>query len=94
MKLNILKAPSFLLLSTMSSASFGAGFAIIEQSVPGLGRAFAGSAAAAEDGSTVFFNPAGLVYLKQAEMDFALNYIAPNTEFKNDGTSSPANGGD
>ncbi|BDZ72642.1 MULTISPECIES: OmpP1/FadL family transporter [Methylophaga] len=94
MKLNILKAPSFLLLSTMSSASFGAGFAIIEQSVTGLGRAFAGSAAAAEDGSTVFFNPAGLVYLKQAEMDFALNYIAPNTEFNNDGTSSPANGGD
>ena len=69
MKLNILKAPTFLLLGTMSSTSFGAGFAIIEQSVTGLGRAFAGSAASAEDASTIYFNPAGLMYLKQAEMD-------------------------
>jgi len=94
MKLNILKAPTFLLLGTMSSTSFGAGFAIIEQSVTGLGRAFAGSAASAEDASTIYFNPAGLMYLKQAEMDLAINYIAPNSEFNNDGTSSPSNGGE
>ncbi len=94
MKLKILKTSSLLLLGTISHASYGAGFAIIEQSVTGLGRAFAGSAATAEDASTVFFNPAGLVYLKQSEMDFAINYIAPNSRFNNDGTSSPSDGGD
>ncbi len=35
------------------------GFALIEQSGSGLGNAFSGSAAAAEDSSTIYFNPAG-----------------------------------
>lgn len=59
--------------STLSSMSYASGFAIIEQSVTGLGRAFAGSAAVAEDASTIFFNPAGLTYLKHSEVDVALN---------------------
>ena len=40
-----------------------AGFALIEQSASGIGNAFAGSAASAEDASTIFFNPAGMSYL-------------------------------
>ncbi len=37
-----------------------AGFQVNEQSARGLGSAFAGEAAAAEDASTIFFNPAGI----------------------------------
>jgi hypothetical protein len=35
------------------------GFALLEQSASRLGTAFAGTAAAADDATTVFFNPAG-----------------------------------
>ena len=87
-----LKLTAFLVASILSSMSYGAGFAIIEQSVTGLGRAFAGSAAVAEDASTIFFNPAGLAYLDKAEMAMAIHYIAPESEFNDDG-STPVGGG-
>lgn len=84
-----IKLGSFLVASTLSSMSYASGFAIIEQSVTGLGRAFAGSAAVADDASTIFFNPAGLTNLPDAELDIALNYIAPQSQFKDDGSTSP-----
>lgn len=49
-----LKISALLMASTFSAMSYGSGFAIIEQSVTGLGIAFAGSAAVAEDSSTIF----------------------------------------
>jgi len=48
------------------SCAAGAGIAIMEQGVKGLGTAFAGGAAAAEDASTIFFNPAGLTRLDRS----------------------------
>jgi long-chain fatty acid transport protein len=78
----------------MASPSFGAGFAIIEQSVSGLGNAFAGGAASAEDATTIFFNPAGLTRLKGQQVVAGIHYISPRTEFKDEGSSvSPAFGG-
>ncbi|MGH8628173.1 MAG: outer membrane protein transport protein [Gammaproteobacteria bacterium] len=47
-------------LVALSSGVLAGGFALFEQSVKGLGNAFAGSAAVAEDAATLFFNPAGL----------------------------------
>ena len=44
-----------------------AGFYIKEQSVTGLGRAFAGESAMSEDASTIFFNPAGMTRLQGPE---------------------------
>lgn len=87
MKLNIKKLSAVLVLSSASSAAWSAGYAIQEQSITGLGRAFAGSAAVAEDASTIFFNPAGLTYLDRAEMDLGLNYIAPKSNFSDEGSS-------
>jgi len=84
-----LKLTAFLMASTLSSMSYGAGFAIIEQSVTGLGRAFSGSAAVAEDASTIFFNPAGLTYLSHNEMATGLNFIKPESDFNNDGSTMP-----
>ena len=40
-----------------------AGFAIIEDSAQGMGNAFAGGGAVAEDASTVWFNPASITRL-------------------------------
>lgn len=58
----------------------GAGFALIEQSVSGLGTAFSG-AAAAEDASTVYFNPAGMMLLKGQQVVGGVHYIMPKAEF-------------
>jgi len=85
-----LKLGSFLIASTLSSMSYAAGFAIIEQSVTGLGRAFAGSAAVAEDASTIFFNPAGLTYLSHSEFATGLNFINPESDFTNEGSTIPS----
>jgi long-chain fatty acid transport protein len=41
--------------------AYGGSFSLNEQSVSGLGTAYAGGAAQAEDASTLFFNPAGVV---------------------------------
>jgi long-subunit fatty acid transport protein len=42
-----------------------AGFALMEQSASGLGNAYAGQAAAAQDATTVFSNPAGMSFLPE-----------------------------
>lgn len=46
-----------------SGSASAAGFALQNQNGAGTGYAYAGSAAVAEDASTVFFNPAGMTYL-------------------------------
>ena len=88
-----IKLSVVLVASTFTTLSYGAGFAIQEQSVIGLGRAFAGSAAVAEDASTIFFNPAGLTQLEHAEMDIGLNYISPKSDFTDSGSTVPNLGG-
>jgi len=67
-----------------------AGFALIEQSGSGMGNAFAGAAAVAEDASTIFFNPAGMTYIEGTQVVGALHLIKPSAEFNNNG-SVPAN---
>lgn len=78
-----------------ASQAFSAGFALIEQSVRGLGNAFAGAAATAEDATTVFFNPAGLARLDKGQQAVAaLHVVIPRTEFSDRGsTISPLLGG-
>ena len=59
------KLPALLLGVTMTTAgtAAAAGFQAWEQSASGLGVAYAGSAAVANDASTVFYNPAGMANL-------------------------------
>ncbi len=68
-----------------------AGFALIEQNVSGLGNAFAGQAASAQDASTIFFNPAGMTLLPDSQLVLAGHLIKPQAEFS--GSVSPAIGG-
>jgi long-chain fatty acid transport protein len=77
-------------LGAGASTVHAAGYALIEQSVTGLGRAFSGSAAVADDASTIFFNPAGLTQLDRAELNLGMNFIAPYAKFDNNGSTLPA----
>lgn len=72
-----------------------AGFYIQEQSVSGLGRAFAGSAAHPSDSSTVYTNPAGMTYLDKAQGQAGINLLHPRSDFSDQGstTSTTLSGG-
>ena len=61
-----------------------AAFALVEQGASGLGNAYAGAAAAAEDASTVWWNPAGMSRLPSGR-HFAIagTVISPSTKFSN-----------
>jgi long-chain fatty acid transport protein len=61
-------------------------FSLNEQSVSGLGTAYAGAAAQAEDASTLFFNPAGIVLLEQGELQLGTHLLAPSATFTNQGS--------
>ncbi len=69
-----------------SGGAHAAGFALIEQNASGLGNAYAGQAAVAQDASTIFFNPAGLSRLEGRQVVIAGNLIRPSAEFSNDGS--------
>lgn len=73
--------------STLASA---AGFALIEQSASGMGNAFAGAAATAEDASTVFYNPAGMSRLEGMQITVGGHLIDLSAKFSNSGSSKPA----
>jgi long-chain fatty acid transport protein len=74
-------------LGTAATGIQASGFQLMEQSASGLGVAFAGMAAAGQDASTVFWNPAAMSLLPGVQGAAVLSYIAPRTEFKDDGTS-------
>lgn len=81
----------------MSATAIASGFALNEQSGSGLGNAYAGGAASAEDASTVYFNPAGMTKIKGSQLVVALHAIKPTVNFSNNGSTSALgtdNGGD
>lgn len=86
-------------LLAMSGNAAASAFALIEQS-SGLGNAFAGGAAGAEDATTIFFNPAGMSRLKGKQVSVAGSFIQPSAKFSNTTSTGAAlqtaggNGGD
>lgn len=81
--------PAFLMSGFVGVAS-AAGFQLLEQNASGQGNAYAGSAAVAEDASTIYFNPAGLTYLSGPQLVVAVNAIDVDTRFSNRSTTNPA----
>jgi long-chain fatty acid transport protein len=68
-----------------------AAFALYEQGVSGLGNAYAGAAAVAEDATTVWWNPAGMARLGSGKhFAFAGALIVPSTEFSNRASQAAA----
>ncbi len=60
-----------------ANSANAAGFHLREQSGAGLGNAFAGATAGAEDISYAYFNVAGLTRHKGTQMNLGATYIAP-----------------
>lgn len=74
-----------------AGTALASGFALIEQNADGLGNAYAGAAARAEDASTVYFNPAGLTRIRGRQIVVSGHLIRPSVKFS-DGGSKTAGG--
>jgi long-chain fatty acid transport protein len=72
----------------VAAGAHGSGFQLIEQNASGLGNAYSGQAAAAEDASTIYFNPAGMTKLPGRSVVFAGHLIIPSSRFNNTGTTA------
>jgi long-chain fatty acid transport protein len=69
------------------SQAHASAFALIEQSASGLGSAFSGAAAAAEDASTIYYNPAGMSLLPAGiQVSAGLAFINISTKFSDSGS--------
>lgn len=84
MTLRVLPAALLTVFSGMASA---AGFQLLEQNASGLGVAYAGSAAVADNASTIYFNPAGMTLLPGRQVSLGIAAIGPSYSFKNAGSS-------
>jgi long-chain fatty acid transport protein len=83
-----------------ASFAFGAGFQLNENSGSGLGNAFAGGAAVAEDASTMWSNVAGISRLGKPQAVGVIHLVTPSIKFSNEYSASAllqplgGNGGD
>lgn len=97
-----LRFPSALVLAGLASTAGAAGFQLWEQNASGLGVAYAGSAAVADNAGTIFFNPAGMTQLPGLRLSVGVAGVGPSFKFKDDGSSGTgplaglagSNGGD
>ena len=84
-----------LLAVAFSGAVSASGFQLMgEQSASGLGNAGAGSAAVAENASTIYYNPAGMTELGRGAISGGLVAVKTNFEFSNNGSITPGFTGD
>lgn len=81
-----------LIAAAFCGGALASGFQLSEQSASGIGVANAGAAAAAEDASTVFVNPAGMTYLPERHnFSMATTVLDRSTHFTNEGTGGYLN---
>ncbi len=82
----IVSLSGLLLSAVLAQPAQAAGFALIENSASGMGVAFAGAAASAEDASTVWFNPAGMSFISTPQLAVAGHVVAPKADFSDRGS--------
>ncbi len=87
-----------LLLLAFSGAVSAAGFQLWEQNASGIATSYAGSAAVADNASTIYYNPAGMTQLPGIRLSAGVVGIKPSFKFSNEGSSgllgTGGNGGD
>ncbi len=81
-------------LAGLASSAVAGGFAIGTQSGSGTGNAFAGGAAAADDASVAWYNPALMTLLPDRQVAGALHVLKPSFKFQNNGSTSPIGTGE
>ena len=79
-----------MLLAAFSGAVSASGFQLLEQNASGLGNAYAGSAAVADNASTIYFNPAGMTKLQAREVSGGISAVNPSFHFNDRGSSAGA----
>ncbi|MBE3653736.1 aromatic hydrocarbon degradation protein [Vibrio navarrensis] len=85
-------AVAFSLLTSIHQAH-AAGFQLAEYSATGLGRAYAGEAAMADNAGAQWRNPAMLTYLKGTQISVGAIYVNPNIDVEGSTTlSNPQTG--
>lgn len=75
-------------LATAPGAAVASSFQILEQSPSLQGTSFAGTATAAEDATTVFFNPAAMSELEGRTITVGASVILPDADFDNAGSTN------
>jgi long-chain fatty acid transport protein len=76
-----------LLAIAFSGGASASGFQLMgEQSASGIGNAGAGSAAVAENASTIFYNPAGMTQLQEREFSLGGSLVRTSFQFSNNGS--------
>lgn len=70
-----------------SQGANAGGFALIEQGASGMGNAYAGASALSRDASTVWFNPAGMLELKDPQVAVAGHVLDVTSDFTDRGTT-------
>ena len=94
MKVALVRTPIALAMAGFAFAcapALGAGFQLNESSASGLGNAFAGGAAAAQDASTLWSNAAGISKLRGSEVVGVLHVITPSMKFNDQGSKNALN---
>ncbi len=90
--INLQRAVRIVLLAGVGVLTAGqasaSGFALAEQNSSGLGNAYAGAAAVAEDASTIFFNSAGLSQISRPSLLVNAAGININSNFHNTASST------
>ncbi|MCW5588833.1 MAG: transporter [Legionellales bacterium] len=81
LRLQLIKAGILSLLAGISLSTFASGFQLLEESAAGTGDYQSGGAALANDASTGFYNPAGLVRLKHQELNLGVAGIITDIQF-------------
>jgi long-chain fatty acid transport protein len=79
-------------LAGSAAGAQASAFQLSEQNASGLGNAYSGQAAAAENASTIFFNPAGMTLLPGRQVSGAVHAIGPSAKFTDNGGSRSAAG--
>src|SRR3546814_4303987 len=64
-------------------------FQLTEQNASGLGNGYAGSAAIAENASTIYFNPAGMTRLPGVNVSLGAVSVTTKFKFSDEGSTGP-----
>lgn len=80
------------LVAVASQGAFASAFQLHETSTSGLGRAYAGDAAVAENAAVVATNPALMTFFKQPEISVGGIYVRPNIDLKGTTSVGPLGG--
>jgi long-chain fatty acid transport protein len=81
------------LLSLASASTLASSFALIEQSVSGMGTAYAVGSSGINDASTVFFNPAGMSRLSGTHLSGGIQIVSSRVDFDGSAVYSDLTGG-